>query len=1013
MELNSLCTIKSRLQFLLYSLILLTVSCRNEPNSAQSKSAINALSTFEIAEGLKIELVASEPLVADPVDMMIDENGQLYVVEMPGYPLDQGGTGKIKLLFDDDGDGQIDRSKIFADGLNLPTGIMRWKNGVLVTDAPDVLYLEDTDGDGNADVREVMLTGFALSNPQHNLNNPLYGLDNWIYLAHEPAVTTQAFVKEFGDEGKDIYFPAKPQGQRLPKNANGRNVRFRPDNFQVEMTAARTQFGHTFDSWGHNFQVTNANHISQEVIAARYLERNPDLLLTKVTQTLSDHGQPADVFPITKNPEHQLLTDVGVFTSASGIEIYQGNAFPAAFENASFVAEPTNNLVHVDRLTDVGASFIASRMDKQKEFLASTDPWFRPVNMYIAPDGALYVIDYYRKIIEHPEWMAEEVVNSGELYDGTDMGRIYRITANDQESAKSEKSSYLGDAPIEQLVDALAHPNIWWRRTAQRLLLDRKEENTIPLLKKMATNIDSPLGRLHALWTLEGLGQLSTDFIKKALQDEEPGIRENAIKLAELHLEEDSMIATLLSLQNDENPKVRYQLLLTLGFVDTPSVRQARQKMLFQDIHDEWVQVAALSASKVQENNLLNSAIDGFQGDISEYAALIKRLSAMIGRNGRPKDVRQLVQKATNIGSKEAYKWQAPLLAGLAEGIKSKRSSAPYSRIGQNSLVSGFFHHPSTTIRNASLQLLEEAGLSDSPKNTVALQRAKKIANNSKLSAERRAEAIAFLALGNPGDYIPSLKGLIIPGEPPAVQLAALRTLNLAPDQTVSSYVLEKWETLTPELRKAALQTFLVNTYRKQLLLDAIETGRIKKTNIDKALSVRLMTQGDQKTKDKARSLLAEDGNEERQKIVQQYTAALELKGDVPQGKQVYQQNCAQCHQIGGKMGTGFGPDLATIRNRQPASILNDILNPAQSIADGYDLWTVTLQTDETAQGIVAAETPTAIAIRDAAGQEKTISRRDIKSLQPLGRSAMPAGLENVIDQQKMADLLAFIREAK
>lgn len=997
----------------LCSLLLITVSCLNESSPPYSESAEKALSTLEVASGFEIELVASEPLIADPVDMMIDENGQMYVVEMPGYPLDQGGSGKIKLLVDDDGDGQIDRSSVFAEGLMLPTGIMRWKKGVLVTDAPDVLYLEDTDGDGKADVRETILTGFALSNPQHNLNNPLYGLDNWIYLAHESSVATQSYKEEFGDEGEDIFYPQRPQTARLPKNANGRNVRFRPDSNELEMTAAATQFGHAFDPWGHHLLVTNSNHIFQELIAARYLQRNPDLLVTRVTQSLSDHGQPADVYPITKNPQHQLLTSVGVFTSATGLEVYQGGAFPTEFDNMTFVAEPVSNLVHADKLADDGVTYTASRVYQQKEFLASTDSWFRPVNMYIGPDGALYVIDYYRKIIEHPEWMAEEVIQSGELYDGTEKGRIYRITPTGTKSVDQPKALRLGDASIEQLVEALANPNIWWRRNAQRLLLDRKDKEAVPLLRQMSKNIESPLGRLHALWTLQGLDQLSSEMIKQALTDDVPGIRENAIRLAEMHLDEDSMTDVLLSLQDDEDPKVRYQLLLTLGFGDSPSVAQARQKMLFRDIQDEWVQVAALSASNVQENALLDAVLDRFQGDVPAYATFVQRLSASMGRKGSPTAIRELLKKATSSGSEETAKWQAPVLEGLAQGMKDKELIASDFQVAQTILVQAFFQHPSASIRKASLQVLEEIGFSASSKNRTALQRVKVMAQNENLQPERRAEAVSFLALGSPDKYTSSLTALIVPSEPLAVQLAALRTLSSIPDQTVSEYILEHWEVLTPEVRKAALQTFLINAIRVKLLLDAVEAGQIQRTNIDRALAVRLMTSGDQTHKDRARTLFSEDGNNQRQEIVKQYAASLELSGKVVEGKQIYHQNCAVCHQIGGTMGTDFGPDLGTIRNRQPASILNDILDPARSIADGYDLWTVTLNNDESTQGIVSAETPTAITLRNVGGQEKTIPRKDIKSLQPLGMSAMPAGFENNIDQQEMADLLAYIREPK
>jgi putative membrane-bound dehydrogenase-like protein len=413
--------------FYVQSLLLLTVflivgSCTKE---SETGSLNDPLSTFELEPGFTIELLAGEPLVGDPVDMEIDEFGRLYVVEMPGYPLDKSGSGKINILSDTDGDGFMDSSTVFAEGLILPNSIMRWKKGVIVADAPHVLYFEDTDGDGSADVRDTLLTGFALSNPQHNLNNPLLGIDNWIYLAHEGAVGTEKYKNEFGDPGTEIYFPDHPQSPRLETNAGERSVRFRPDQHEVEMTSSHSQFGHTFDAWGHHLQVENWNHIYQEVIGETYLKRNRDLLVSDATQPLPDHGQSAEVFPITQNPQHQLLTDVGFMTSACGLTAYLGGAFPDPYNEVVFVAEPVSNLVHVDQLKDKGASFTASRLQPYKEFLASTDARFRPVNMYIGPDGALYVVDYYRLIIEHPEWMSEEVVNSGKLYDDSNKGRIH------------------------------------------------------------------------------------------------------------------------------------------------------------------------------------------------------------------------------------------------------------------------------------------------------------------------------------------------------------------------------------------------------------------------------------------------------------------------------------------------------------------------------------------------------------------------------------------------------------
>lgn len=516
--------------------LLLTTSAGLRPQSTPGEiPPEKALATFQLPEGFQIEMIASEPLLSDPVAMEIDEYGRMYVVEMHGYPLDKSGTGKVRLLADSDGDGKMDKTTVFAEGLVLPTGIMRWKKGILVTDPPNVLYLEDVDGDGRSDIRDTLLTGFAMSNPQHNFNNPLLGLDNWIYLGHEPAVTAKVFQAEFGDRGGEIFYPKLKEGKKLPQNALGRGVRFKPGKQDLEILSSYTQFGHTFDTWGRYLLVSNANPGYHEVIAARYLNRNPNLLVSNVTQTISDHS--SDVFPITKNPLHQLLTDVGVFTSACGITSYQGGLFPSPFDRVTFVAEPVSNIVHADIIRDKGASFTAGRVYQDKEFLASTDSWFRPVNMYVGPDGALYVVDYYRQIIEHPEWMADDVIKSGALYNGVDKGRIYRITPKGTGKAAWTRGLKLGDASDEELVKQLANPNLWWRKNAQRLLLDRQATRAIPTLGKMASNPASAVGRLHALWTLEGLDKLTSKHVIHALTDTEAGVRENAVKLSESFLE--------------------------------------------------------------------------------------------------------------------------------------------------------------------------------------------------------------------------------------------------------------------------------------------------------------------------------------------------------------------------------------------------------------------------------------------------------------------------------------------
>ena len=968
-----------------------------------------ALATFHLADGFQIELVASEPLVADPVAMEIDEAGRLYVVEMHGYPMDKSGTGKIKLLSDSNGDGQMDKSEIFAEGLILPTGIMRWKNGVVVTDAPNVLYFEDADGDGRAEKRDTLLTGFALSNPQHNLNNPILGLDNWIYLGHESAITTLTYKAEFGDRGGDVRYPNRQNSPQLPDNARGRSVRFRPDQTGLEMLAGKTQYGHSFDRWGRYLVVSNANHVMHEVIPASYTNRNLSLLVADAVQSISDHGNAAEVFPITQNPLNQLLTDVGVFTSACAITAYQGGLFPAPFDNVTFVAEPVSNLIHADVLNSKGASFTASRLYANNEFLASTDAWFRPVNMYTGPDGALYVVDYYRQIIEHPEWMADDVIKSGALYNGTDKGRIYRISPKGTKKADWAGNLNVSRFSNAQLVQKLADPNIWWRRNAQRLLIDRQTGEKE--LDKLVTS-GSPLGRLHALWTLEGLKKLRPELLLTALEDKAAGVRENAIKLAEPFLDNPAVAKQLLAMQNDADARVRFQLLCTLGFLESQEAAQVRENLLFKDVNDPWVQIGALSAVPSAQGDLLDRVISRYNKDQPALGDLLVRISTMTGYGGSPEAIKSALKKSrqplgeTNVG------WQSNVMQGLAKGLKNNSAAATSLQDEREPLINAALQSESPAIRQSSVELLRFVGLPKSKATQVAMDQSTRTVLDKRSAVGNRIAALSFLGLDQPGKHADLLQKIITPAEPTAVQLAALRTLSDIPGLAVSEFVIKNWSSLTADVRTAAINTFLTDDQRVSRLLDAIEQKIIDPGSLGWPRTVGLMARNNAALKQRARSLLTKK-DDSRQDIIRAYEPALTLAANVARGQTVFRKNCSTCHQVEGKSGIAYGPDLGTIRNRRPESILGDILNPNFSIADGYDLWTFEMKSGETLQGLIATETPTALTIRYPGGQETVVARQDIKSLKSLGMSVMPTGLENTISKQEMADLLVFLKQVR
>ncbi|HEY4156211.1 MAG TPA: c-type cytochrome, partial [Puia sp.] len=657
-----------------------------------------------------------------------------------------------------------------------------------------------------------------------------------------------------------------------------------------------------------------------------------------------------------------------------------------------------------------GASFVASRIFPNREFLTSTDAWSRPVNLYTGPDGALYVLDYYRRVIESPEWMSAEAIAAGGLYDGSDKGRIYRITAAGAGKADWTKGLQLGSATNEELVKNLANPNEWWRINAQRLLVDRADKSALPALISMAMQQAAPLGRLHALWTLEGMNALTADLIKAALKDSVAGIRENAIRLAERHLSAAPDLAgALLPLQTDPDAKVRFQLLLTLGYLNTPEAVQARNRLLFKDINDKWVQVAALSAPASQTASLLGMVLEKFRENDPAYASLVQRLTTMAGASAGPEDIHRLIQKATDIHTKKQA-WQAPILEGLTRGMKNRKPSAAISDADQHLLVKTFFENPSGDLRRASLQLLKLNGISNSSLKTGSDLKAVSMVKDTGIAEERRADAIDWLALYNPSAHVLLLEKLLVPQEGSLVQLAALRVLNQVPSDSVSRFLIQQWPVLTKEIRDEAIGVLVSKPERIALLIDALEKGKILTSSVSFDRSVQLMMMKDDNLRNRARALFTKNETEAKE-INKSYQAALELNGDPLKGKQIYLENCARCHTVRGKLGISFGPDLGTIHNWKKEDILANILNPSLSIAAGYELWEAELKNNETVQGIIASETTSAITLKNSEGNVRTISRQDIRSLKSLNISAMTPGLEKKIDKQQMADILAFLRQ--
>src|SRR6185369_2279252 len=408
-----------------------------------------------------------------------------------------------------------------------------WKGGVFVAATPDLWYLKDTDGDGKADVRRKVFTGFRKLNVQAVMNNLVWGLDNYIHGAGSK-------------NGGQIRPGGSPDAKPLVMARN--DFRFDPVTEQFELLSGGAHFGCTFDDWGHRFLCDIRNPAQHVVLPQRYLARNPYLAAGSVLNDMAESGDQLPVYRISQ-PElwrvlrakrwagtrdivmpRSELVGAGVVTSSSGVTSYRGAIYPEKYRGNVFVCECAGNLFYRLQLTPDGATFKAARVDGNAEMVASTDHWFRPVNFVNAPDGTLHVVDMYRENIEHPWSIPDDIHAAVDLESGRERGRLWRLTPP---NFKASKLPWLGHATTLELVATLENPNSWWRETAQRLLFERQDPSAQPALHKMAKRGRTPQARLHALWTLAGLSQLSDEDVIAGLKDPAAGVRENAVKLAE------------------------------------------------------------------------------------------------------------------------------------------------------------------------------------------------------------------------------------------------------------------------------------------------------------------------------------------------------------------------------------------------------------------------------------------------------------------------------------------------
>jgi putative membrane-bound dehydrogenase-like protein len=955
----------------------------------------DAVATWKVKRGFRIELAVKEPQTRDPIAVTFDENGRMFVCEMIDYSERRDEIphlGRISVLEDKDGDGVYESSHVFADNLPWPTGLL-WANGGLYVGAtPDIWRFEDRDGDGVAEVREKVFTGFGTGlqrlNVQAMLNSFSWGQDNRIHV--------QSSV---GNRGK-ISCLKRPD---LPaEELASRDFWFDPRTYEWGFEAGGAQYGMSFDNYGRKFGCSNSDHLQFWVYDDRYAQRNPFFQMPSARQSIAADGGAAEVYRISPDEPWRIIRTrwriggvvkgavegggrvSGYFTGATGTMVYRGDAYGPDFEGNTFSGDAGGQLVHRKKIHEDGVSLIGRRPDDEPtmEFAASTDTWVRVVNFANAPDGCLHVIDMYREVIEHPWSLPEEIKRHLDLNAGNDRGRIYRIVPDNAAWQRRNRVT-LGSASTAELVATLAHPNGWHRDTASRLLYERQDKASVPLLAQLIRESKSAVGRHHALGVLDGLGRLDEAVVTAALADADAHVRERAVALAEKLFARTAAQSTLAprvaALAGDTAERVCFQVALSAeSMLAAPGLTDAARRTLAaacgqiarRDYTSGWISSALLSgpASVVGgEIFALVAADPGFARQAEAFTARLIEIRAAT----KPGDgYGSLVGLVAAPGAPTAW------LRALGEGVH--RAVSSIEAIDSDRKLAAVFTRASATATEASLP------------------------------TSARLAAIEVLAVATPAQSKGAFATCMAAGQADEVQAAAVRALGQQTSAEVTATLLKGWSGYGAKAKEAALALLVAREDRATALLQAIQKGTVPATDLAAAQIQSLTHHKSAKVIALARTVLAAVIPPSREEVIAKYQPAAAAAGDAARGKSIFLGRCSVCHRAGGE-GMQLGPDLNTVKSKGRDGLLTAILDPHKEVAPQYIAYEVNTKDGNAFSGIITRDEATSLTLKIMGGAEVTLPRSNIKGSSSSGKSLMPEGLESGLSVQEMADLLSFI----
>lgn len=930
-----------------------------------------ATDSFVVAEGYKVELVASEPLVFDPINLAFGADGRLWVVEMGDYPagLEDGAkAGRVKYLTDSDGDGRYDSATTFMEGLEFPTGVFPWGNGVIVSAAPEIFYAEDTDGDGVADKRETLYSGFALANPQHRINGFTYGLDHSLHCAS-------------GDNLGELRSHLTSE----TRNASGRDVKIFPDSGQLELVSGRSQFIRSRNAWGEWFGNDNSRPLFQYVIDVGYGKREGAGELRFSAEQLFRPAVAPPVIPSSETVERfNDLYAANRFTSACS-PIIVGGADSIGGRDVALICEPVHNLVHRAVLEPEGASYKAVRgaTDAENEFLASRDPWFRPVRVLQGPDGGLWVADMYRESIEHPEWIPDAWKEQLDLRAGEDRGRIYRIIG--PTTLGKQVVSLTGMSQLE-LVALLQDDCAALRDLAHQRLLEltrgKPGKEIIEKVEAMVLESNIPEARVHGLHVLNVWELLDVAHLIAVLRSEQAGYQLAAIELSERFLAagDQQLLEAVLALADSNDERVVMRVALALGASEKRQAGEGLARIASRASLDRWTATAVEASMHLHAESIAMKLLASLRQDADGFGAmrsrLLERALVMMGRRGL--DVGNVVEEALRDAEERAWGIR---FASIAAGAIQLQGNA-----GQGS---------GAEVKSALGKLYD---------------RSLKMMGDESLPVPQRCEAMSLLGigLGTIDDENQRLLELLAVDVPYEVQVGAIEKLASLRQPQLAGVFIDRWDGLSTGIRDLCVSKMMTMGPWQEELVGALEAGRITVNDLSLSDRQQLRLTGSRSLQVRVDRILGSGGSLAKRQLVENYLVGMRGEVDRASGAELFAKHCAACH-VATDGEAAVGASLSNLTNISSRFLVESILDPNRAVEPKYQSYTVLTADGRTLAGVLEDESTGAILLGQADGKRVAVSRNEIVQLKNSGLSLMPEGFEQQLSVEQMRDLVGFI----